>query len=358
MRIEVGAILMWPYVQGLGYFDQSTGYFISHPSLPCTIFDTLFPGEQMNTNTYVIRADNIWKKYGAHTAVSGLSFSVKESTCFGLLGPNGAGKTTMMKMIYGVATRTGDKGSTLSVFGHDPQSDSLAIKFISGVVPQENNLDEELNVEQNLKVFARFYNVPVKTAQSRIDELLAFMELGNKHKARIKQLSGGMKRRLIIARALLNNPKLLILDEPTTGLDPQVRHLIWDKLRLLKRQGMTILLTTHYMEEAFQICDNVVIMNKGQSVMEGNPQMLVGENIEPYVMEVYSKELFAVITDEVSALCCRVDSSADVIRIYSKSYEPLRDLSKKLTLGGYHLRQSNLEDLFLKATGSSLNAQQ
>ncbi|MDR0307643.1 MAG: ABC transporter ATP-binding protein [Chitinispirillales bacterium] len=309
----------------------------------------------------IIKVENVYKTYknGTAKAVAGVSFSVTPGVCFGLLGPNGAGKSTMMKMIYGVSYRDGTPDSGISVFGHDPGRNALPIRFLSGIVPQENNLDEELNVEQNLKVFCRFYNITGSQAQDRISELLSFMELSEKQSFGIKQLSGGMKRRLIIARALLNNPRLLVLDEPTTGLDPQVRHLIWDKLRRLKRQGMTILLTTHYMDEAFQICDSVFIMNKGKSVAEGNPQQLVNKHIESYVLEVYSKESFSVISKNVTEKCCRVDDDgADVTRIYSDDYERLREFSKQLTGGDFYLRQSNLEDLFLKITGSRLNAQQ
>lgn len=300
---------------------------------------------------------NINKCFGSFTAVKDLSFSVPQSICFGLLGPNGAGKTTTMKMIYGVSKRDYGKTEKMSVFGFDPQKDSLAIKFFSGVVPQENNLDEELNVEENLKVFARFYGIPKKEATKRIAELLNFMELSEKQHSRIQELSGGMKRRLVIARALLNNPKLLILDEPTTGLDPQVRHLIWEKLRNLKRQGMTILLTTHYMDEAFLICDRIIIMNRGEKILEGNPHALVNANIEPFVLEINSMVSFQKIKANIPAIT-RVDESADVIRIYSREQLTLETLTKKLKPGEYYLRQSNLEDLFLKTTGSTLNALQ
>lgn len=305
----------------------------------------------------VISLHNINKCFGAFRAVKDLNFSVPQSVCFGLLGPNGAGKTTTMKMIYGVSNRDNEPEGSMSVFGFDPQVDSLSIKYLSGVVPQENNLDEELNVEENLRVFARFYNIPSKVATKRITELLNFMELTDKHRARIKELSGGMKRRLIIARALLNNPKLLILDEPTTGLDPQVRHLIWEKLRNLKNQGMTILLTTHYMDEAFQICDRIIIMNKGEKILEGNPHELVNENIEPFVLEVNSRNSFLKIKGLVHQNA-RADESTDVVRVYSKEQSVLKELSKNLNPGEFYLRQSNLEDLFLKTTGSTLNALQ
>jgi lipooligosaccharide transport system ATP-binding protein len=303
----------------------------------------------------VIVADNIKKSFADVKAVDGIAFSVPESLCFGLLGPNGAGKSTMLRMLYGVCRRD---GGALSVFGHDPQKNPLAIKFVAGVVPQEDNLDEELNVEQNLYLFSRFYDMPRPEARRRIGELLDFMELSEKRTAKIRELSGGMKRRLIIARALLNNPKLLILDEPTTGLDPQVRHSIWDKLRNLKRQGLTIVLTTHYMEEAFQICDTVMIMNKGKRIMEGNPQRLVADTIEPYVMEVYAREDYDVVKNRLPTSCTRVDDTTGVIRVYSCDDSGLRELTGALKPGSFFVRQSNLEDLFLKATGSALNDDQ
>ncbi len=305
-----------------------------------------------------IAVTSVTKCYNSATcAVSNLSFSVPESDCFGLLGPNGAGKTTMLKMIYGVSQRSDNPPGAISVFGFDPRHESLAIKFISGVVPQENNLDEELNVEENLRIFARFYNIPKKIATERIDELLEFMELSDKHRAGIRELSGGMKRRLIIARALLNNPRLLILDEPTTGLDPQVRHLIWEKLRGLKRQGMTILITTHYMEEAFQICDSIAIMNKGEKILEGNPHELVEAAIEPYVLEIATAKAFSVISPLLPATA-RVDRSNDLVRIYCGDRTVLQECASRLNAGDYYFRQSNLEDLFLKTTGSTLNAHQ
>ncbi|NLE00211.1 MAG: ABC transporter ATP-binding protein [Fibrobacter sp.] len=305
----------------------------------------------------IISLKNINKSFERYHAVKNLSFEVEESVCFGLLGPNGAGKTTTMKMIYGVSNRDYSPEGSISVLGFDPQKESLAIKYLSGVVPQDNNLDEELNVEENLRVFARFYNIPTVEATRRINELLEFMELSEKNRSKIRELSGGMKRRLIIARALLNNPKLLILDEPTTGLDPQVRHLIWEKLRNLKRQGMTILLTTHYMDEAFQICDKILIMNKGEKILEGNPHELVSRNTEQFVLEINSREKFHQIKS-IPSTQVRVDESTDVVRIYSNDQSLLRELLKDLDPGDYYIRQSNLEDLFLKTTGSTLNALQ
>ena len=213
----------------------------------------------------VINVRNISKSFGKILAVRDLSFSVESGGCFGFLGPNGAGKTTVMKIIYGKCTRDKNPDSRMDIFGYDPATNELAIKYLSGVVQQEDNLDDELNVIQNLMIYSHFYNMPVKDARGRIEYLLDFLELTEKSKSKIKDLSGGMKRRLVIARALLNSPRLLILDEPTTGLDPQVRHLIWDKIRQLQKKDTTVLLTTHYMEEAFQLCDRLLIMHKGLS---------------------------------------------------------------------------------------------
>jgi len=308
--------------------------------------------------TPALSVQNVTKTFGTFKAVDSLSFSAEESSCFGLLGPNGAGKTTMLHMLYGLCTRDAQPQGTISVFGNDPKTNPLAIKFISGIVPQNNNLDEELNVEQNLRTFSRFYNMPKKQALQRIGELLEFMELADKQKSKIKELSGGMQRRLVIARALLNNPRLLILDEPTTGLDPQVRHAIWDKLRSLRSNGMTIIITTHYMEEAFQICDTVMIMNKGERIIEGNPHTLVDKHIEPFVLELYDRESLSLLSSNLPADCTRVDDSAGVIRIYSCDEPMLRQQTAVLKPGTYFVRPSNLEDLFLKTTGSTLNERQ
>lgn len=309
-------------------------------------------------NAPVITVNNVTKTFGSFKAVNAIGFSVPESTCFGLLGPNGAGKTTVQRMLYGLCNRDKQPQGTISVFGNDPQTNPLAIKFISGIVPQNNNLDEELNVEQNLRSFCRFYNMPKKQAIARIAELLDFMDLSDKQKAKVRELSGGMQRRLVIARALLNNPRLLILDEPTTGLDPQVRHVIWEKLRSLRSNGMTIMLTTHYMEEAFQICDTVMIMNKGERVIEGNPHTLVDNHIEPYVLELYDRETLSILSNTMPHACTRIDDSAGIIRIYSCDEPMLREHTVTLKPGTYFVRPSNLEDLFLKTTGSTLNEQQ
>jgi lipooligosaccharide transport system ATP-binding protein len=306
----------------------------------------------------VIRVHNVSKAFGKVCAVCDLSFEVEEGTCFGLLGPNGAGKTTMMKMIYGRSRRSNHAGGIIDVFGYDPAHDELAIKSLSGVVPQENNLDEELNVSENLMVYSKFYGLSARVARERIKVLLDFLELSEKVQARIKELSGGMQRRLVIARALLNNPRLLILDEPTTGLDPQVRHLIWDKLRQLRAQGTTILLTTHYMDEAFHICDRVLIMDKGRRVLEDNPHKLLAENIEAYVMEVPITNGTPVIQESDLPADVRLDRTEGTMRLYADEIGQLKGIADRLSGNQYYLRQSTLEDVFLKATGRVLNEEQ
>ena len=309
-------------------------------------------------STIAIRVNNISKCFGKVCAVRNLGFEVQANTCFGFLGPNGAGKTTMMKMLYGKCTLDNTNGSSVDVFGFNPVKDELAIKYLSGVVSQDNNLDEELNVISNLMVYSRFYALPRKIAKSRIEYLLDFLELSEKTYSRIKELSGGMQRRLVIARALMNNPKLLILDEPTTGLDPQVRHLIWDKLRQLKRQGTTILLTTHYMEEAFALCDAILIMDKGSAVMTGSPAKLLEQNVEKFVLEVTGGDSFKTIADSANLQTIRMDRGEETIRLYSDDAQRLKQLSSQLEGAHYYLRQTNLEDVFLKATGRALNERQ
>jgi len=303
----------------------------------------------------VIRVQNVSKTFGSLRAVDGLSFEIPEKSCFGFLGPNGAGKTTLMKMLYARALRDDIHDSTISVFGYDPAHQQLHIKYLSGVVPQEDNLDEELNVIQNLLLFARFYNLPLRQARDRIEELLDFLELTDKRTARIRELSGGMKRRLVIARALLNQPRLLILDEPTTGLDPQVRHIIWDKLRQLKKQGTTLLLCTHYMEEAFALCDTILILHRGQQVLLGAPKELLTEYIEAYVLELIDSETDADTFRNQIPESVRIDPSGHTIRFYANDIESLKSVADTLPVGQYYLRQSNLEDVFWRATGRTLN---
>ena len=311
----------------------------------------------------IINVKNVNKTYKTQyskpfKAVDDVSFNVKEASCFGFLGPNGAGKSTIMKMIYCRIERDEDSKSELNVFGIDPIEDPLRIKYISGVVAQEDNLDEELDVYQNLMIYSKFFGIPKKTAAKRIEELLSFMELSEKRKAPIRALSGGMKRRLVIARALLHNPKLIILDEPTTGLDPQVRHTIWKKLRELKEKGITILLTTHYMDEAFQICDDIIIMDKGKKILEGAPKSLLNENMEKYVLELIRVNRDIISKLDIDKNIIRADDIHDPPHLFSNDFDALRKVADSLQDGERYLRQTNLEDLFMKLTGRSLNEHQ
>jgi lipooligosaccharide transport system ATP-binding protein len=307
----------------------------------------------------VISVRNISKSFGKIQAVQDLSFAVESGSCFGFLGPNGAGKTTVMKMLYGKCTRDKNCNGQMDIFGYDPAKNELAIKYLSGVVQQENNLDAELNVIGNLMIYSRFYNIPSKVAKKRIEYLLDFLELSEKTDSKIKNLSGGMKRRLVIARSLLNWPRLLILDEPTTGLDPQVRHLIWDKIRQLQKQDTTVLLTTHYMEEAFQLCDSLLIMHKGRKMMEGKPGDLLDKGIEKYVIEVLEADSMNEIHDDALLSRIRMDKTLSVLRYYSDDMDTLKNLADSYLKGGnYLIRQTNLEDVFLKATGRQLDDKQ
>lgn len=240
----------------------------------------------------LIVGKNLVKKFGALTAVDGISFEVRPGDCFGFLGPNGAGKTTTMKMIFGFSPMTAGR---LTVFGLSVSDHPREIKRRIGVVPQENSLDPDLTVLQNLMMYARYFDLPKKQARERAEELLEFFHLQEKTADRIDRLSGGMKRRLLIARALINRPELLILDEPTTGLDPQSRHVMWDRLQGLKRQGVTTVLTTHYMEEAAQLCDRLVVIDFGKVMEEGGPDELVAKhgtaNLEEVFLKLTGREL-------------------------------------------------------------------
>lgn len=307
-------------------------------------------------SSIALQIRHLHKSYHQVQAVRDLSFDVCQAECFGLLGPNGAGKTTAMKIIYGKARPNPIPATRIDVLGCDPVRDPLTIKAFSGIVPQEDNLDSQLNVTDNLLIYARFYGIKGEAARSKITELLDFMELEDKARVKIDQLSGGMKRRLTIARALLNDPRLLILDEPTTGLDPQVRHLIWNKLRELKARGVTILLTTHYMEEAFQICDRIIIMDDGCKLLEGPPRQLLEDHLENYVMEVYlpaSQPTGDDILREETRL--RVETFQDNTFVYGNDFDQLARLSAGWSMSDYRIRPANLEDLFLKVTGRGLN---
>jgi lipooligosaccharide transport system ATP-binding protein len=294
----------------------------------------------------VIRAENILKSFDGFQAVKGVSFGVRPGECFGLLGPNGAGKTTLLKMIYCFSPRD---GGNLSVFGLDPDSSPAEIKNRLGVVPQTDNLDEDISVRQNLEVYSGYFGFSRRKMKSKIQTLLEFMSLESKADAKIRELSGGLKRRLVIARALLNDPDLVVLDEPTTGLDPQVRHLIWAKLRELKAKGVTLLLTTHYMEEAHQLCDRLVVMDQGKILAEGATGELVASRIPAYVLELPVGLAPATVPAAVTQ-----ETHGDITFLYSPSTSDLENLARAAG-GNFRIRSSSLEDLFLKLTGRDLH---
>jgi len=303
----------------------------------------------------IVEARGLRKSFGPTEAVRGIDFDVKPSECFGFLGPNGAGKTTTMRMIGCVSPLN---SGSLNVFGLDARTSSRQIKQRLGVVPQEANLDEELPVEENLTVYARFFNIPSTVARDRSKELLEFMELTDKRLAKVSELSGGMRRRLLISRAMMNNPDLMILDEPTTGLDPQARHLVWDKLFELKKRGVTQIVTTHYMDEAEQLCDRLAIMDQGRIVENDTPQGLVQKHIGREVLEIRLSEseksqILALRTDLVKGH----DSYRDLLILYTDDADQLLEIIKNTATNTDYtiVRRSGLEDVFLKLTGRRLN---
>jgi lipooligosaccharide transport system ATP-binding protein len=309
-------------------------------------------GSGRRETTLVARGLN--KSYGSFEAVKGVDFEVYEGECFGFLGPNGAGKTSTMKMIYNAAIPSGGE---LHVVGLDVMREARRVKMRIGVVPQENNPDEDLTVRENLVVYGRYFGLGRKVISQRADELLKFVQLTEKADDRVEQLSGGMKRRLLIARSLMNDPDLVVLDEPTTGLDPQARHLVWEKLRELKARGKTLILTTHYMEEAAQLCDRLVIMEGGRIISGGSPRALIEENVSPEVVEfragpVKLDRLAPVLEAEADS----VERTADALYAYTSDPERLMDRVRgsDVDLGETLQRRSGLEDVFLNLTGRGL----
>jgi lipooligosaccharide transport system ATP-binding protein len=300
-------------------------------------------------------ARDLKKAYGDFGAVDGVDFEVFGGECFGFLGPNGAGKTTTMKMIYCAVVPTGGE---LSVAGLDVYRNEREIKRRIGVVPQENNLDDELEVRENLLIYGRYYDLPKKTVLRRTDELLDFVQLSDKVNARVEQLSGGMKRRLLIARALINDPEIVVLDEPTTGLDPQARHLVWDRLRALTAEGKTLVLTTHYMEEAARLCDRLVIMEGGRIIAGGTPKDLIEEHVSPQVLEFRADaDVLEGLLPLVEPVSDAVERTGDeVLLVYTEDADALvaRVQRSDIEVGNTVHRQAGLEDVFLRLTGRSL----
>ena len=298
----------------------------------------------------VIRAEALRKTFGKLVAVDDLSFSIASGECFGILGPNGAGKTSTIRMVYGFSPLTAGK---LRVFGLDVTENPRAVKARIGVCQQENNLDPELTVLQNLLVFARYFDIAAPEAERRSHELLTFMALEHREESRVPDLSGGLLRRLVMARALLNRPELLILDEPTTGLDPQSRHQVWERLEELRADGLSILLTTHNMDEASRLCDRLIIMDGGRLLVEGKPAELVLHHVGRHILEIVDP----------------VDGLAEFLGKRQVQYENIghriiisiedgsdlyREISERFCSGGCAMRMATLEDVFLRLTGREL----
>lgn len=301
----------------------------------------------------MITANSLVKKFGDFTAVDSLNLQVNQGECFGLLGPNGAGKSTFISMTYGSVQRSSGE---LTVFRHDPKTHSRDIKRRMGVVTQENALDESLTVMENMMIYCAFIGLEKSERKKRVEDLLEYMNLMHKKDMPIMTLSGGMKRRLVFVRALLGKPELLILDEPTTGLDPAVRHLLWGKVKELHSQGTTIVLTTHYMHEAEVLCNRLVIMNKGLVAGHGSPKELINQHTPGYVgiFSLDDKEKVSQIVSANNAYTLVEDNSG--VHVRTDSLDALTSLHTKSNLTPLQIRPSNLEDVFLKLTGQDLTA--
>ncbi|MDD5194814.1 MAG: ABC transporter ATP-binding protein [Candidatus Omnitrophica bacterium] len=298
----------------------------------------------------IVKAVKLSKAFGALSAVEGIDFSVEKQECFGFLGPNGAGKTTTIKMVSCFLEPT---SGVLEVLGKNTQIEPRFIKRHMGLCPQEDNLDPDLTVEDNLRVFARYFDITGQEARFRSEELLQFMGLLAKRKSHIDELSGGMKRRLMVARSLLNKPTLLILDEPTTGLDPQSRHQIWESLYKLKSEGTTILMTTHYMDEASHLCDRLVIMDHGKIIVQGSPKALVKQHMGSSVIEIASVK--EEVEKYLKAEKLEYEKTSTHFFIYGKNTASLWPaIAGKFGEDSCALRMANLEDVFLKLTGRGL----
>ncbi len=312
------------------------------------------PADAGDERESLVVARGLTKRFDGFTAVNGIAFDVSAGEVFGFLGPNGAGKTSTMRMVAAVSPVT--EGS-LRVLDRDPASDGAGIRAQLGVVPQENNLDEELSVADNLYVYGRYFGMRRSQVRDRIPDLLEFAQLTDRGDDKVTVLSGGMKRRLVIARALINTPSMVLLDEPTTGLDPQARHLVWDRLRELTRQGVTLLLTTHYMDEAEQLCDRLVVMSDGGIVAEGSPRQLIAEYAGREVLEVrfLPGDRDAVLTG-LDGVGSRQEVLSDRAIIYGEDAEQLTTAVSRrgVEAASVLVRRASLEDVFLRLTGRGL----
>ena len=310
--------------------------------------------ENSANSEVLIEAKKLVKRYGEFTAVNGIDFQVRKGESFGFLGPNGAGKSTTMRIIAATLTRSSGE---ITILGKDPEKFGPEIKAHLGVVPQSDNLDQALTVEENLFLYRRYFGLSKKFLRPKIEELLEFAQLVDKRSVKVEALSGGMKRRLTIARALVSEPEILMLDEPTTGLDPQARHILWDRLFRLKEQGVTLLITTHYMDEAEQLCDRLMVMDKGSIMAEDSPSGLIKNYVTKEVLEVrFGSDRNAVVAPQLQELVERIEVLPDRILMYADDGE---DLLHILGQKGLHpltslVRRSSLEDVFLRLTGRTL----
>ena len=302
----------------------------------------------------LILARGLTKNYGDFQAVAGIDFSVAKGESFGLLGPNGAGKSTTMRIIAATSRRTAGE---LSILGLDPEERGPQVRAHLGVVPQQDNLDTELTVAENLYVYGRYFGLGKKYLKDKVGELLAFAQLEDKKDVKVDALSGGMKLRLTIARALVSEPDILMLDEPTTGLDPQARHILWDRLFRLKEDGVTLIITTHFMDEAEQLCDRLIVMDRGKIMAEGSPAELIKQFATKEVLEVrFGSDRNKEVAPVLRQLCNRIEELPDRILLYVDDGEALLEeiTAKKLHPNTSLVRRSSLEDVFLRLTGRSL----
>jgi lipooligosaccharide transport system ATP-binding protein len=305
--------------------------------------------ERMSTPLFECK--HLLKRYGDNTVVDDVSFRIAPGECLGVIGPNGAGKTTTLRMCLGLAQ---PDGGSIHAFGLSMPDDALSIKARLGVVSQFDTLDPDFTCAENLLVFGRYFGMKKADIQARIPQLLEFAALSHKANAKPGELSGGMKRRLSLARALINNPDLLLLDEPTTGLDPQARHLMWERLQQLLQQGKSILLTTHFMDEAERLCNRLLVLDHGKKIAEGTPRDLIAQHLEPDVVEVYGSSALALVDSPIATLAQRVETSGETVFFYTQdAAQLLQALSTHAGLRTLH-RPANLEDLFLKMTGRQI----
>ena len=309
---------------------------------------------QIPNDSVMISAKGLTKRYGDFVAVDGIDFQVNKGESFGFLGPNGAGKSTTMRIIAATLTRTSGE---ITVLGKDPEKFGPEIKAHLGVVPQADNLDNALTVQENLYIYGRYFGLSKSFIRGKIEELLDFSQLVEKRDVKVEDLSGGMKRRLTIARALVSEPEILMLDEPTTGLDPQARHILWDRLFRLKEQGVTLLITTHYMDEAEQLCDRIMVMDKGSIMAEDSPAGLIKNYSTKEVLEVrFGSDRNSAIAPELQELADRIEILPDRILMYADDGEALLHtlIGKGLHPNTSLIRRSSLEDVFLRLTGRTL----